>query len=101
MAFLNALADVLRPHSTVPATGPASLAADTTDTAISTGAREGGPPLAAGTPGTSSPMTEAEREPSKREKTLMPHLSKVSHGVNHFQNQMMTMLYLTLWPSWG
>jgi predicted MFS family arabinose efflux permease len=38
-------------------------------------------------------MTEAEREPSKQEKILMLHLSNVSHGVNHFQNQMMTMLY--------
>jgi MFS transporter, FSR family, fosmidomycin resistance protein len=93
MAFLNALADVLRPRSTVPATGAASLAVDTTDAAISTGAREGGPPSAAGTPGTSPSMTEAEREPSKQEKTLMLHLSNVSHGVNHFQNQMMTMLY--------
>jgi predicted MFS family arabinose efflux permease len=39
-------------------------------------------------------MTEEEREPSKQEKHLMLHLSNVSHGVNHFQNQMMTML----WP---
>jgi MFS transporter, FSR family, fosmidomycin resistance protein len=93
MAFLNALADVLRPRSAVPATGPAGLAVDTTDAAMSTEARAGVPPPAAGTPGTSPLMTEAEREPSKQEKILMLHLSNVSHGVNHFQNQMMTMLY--------
>ena len=35
----------------------------------------------------------AEVEPSAREKRAMLHLSNVSHAVNHFQNQMMTMLY--------
>jgi predicted MFS family arabinose efflux permease len=39
-------------------------------------------------------MAEEEQEPSKQEKNLMLHLSNVSHAVNHFQNQMMTML----WP---
>jgi predicted MFS family arabinose efflux permease len=38
-------------------------------------------------------MPEAEREPSKQAKKLMLHLSNASHGINHFQNQMMTMLY--------
>ena len=37
--------------------------------------------------------TQTEREPSAREKQAMLHLSNVSHAVNHFQNQMMTMLY--------
>src|SRR5437879_5248228 len=32
-------------------------------------------------------------EPSTGEKQAMLHLSNVSHAVNHFQNQMMTMLY--------
>ena len=40
-------------------------------------------------------MMEEEQEPSNQEKKLMLHLSNVSHGVNHFQNQMMTML----WPA--
>lgn len=31
--------------------------------------------------------------PTKREKSTMLHLSNVSHGINHFQNQMLTMLY--------
>ena len=34
-----------------------------------------------------------ENVPTKREKSVMLHLSNVSHGVNHFQNQMLTMLY--------
>ena len=35
----------------------------------------------------------ASPEPSARERQAMLHLSNVSHAVNHFQNQMMTMLY--------
>jgi len=35
----------------------------------------------------------ASGEPSTRERQAMLHLSNVSHAVNHFQNQMMTMLY--------
>jgi predicted MFS family arabinose efflux permease len=44
--------------------------------------------------GNSPPMAEEEQEPSKQAKNVMLHLSNVSHAVNHFQNQMMTML----WP---
>ena len=39
-----------------------------------------------------APASE-EREPSEHEKRLMLHLSNVSHAINHFQNQMMAMLY--------
>jgi MFS family permease len=39
-------------------------------------------------------MAEEEQEPSKQAQNVMLHLSNVSHAVNHFQNQMMTML----WP---
>jgi MFS family permease len=60
-----------------------------------TGAVAGGPPPAAGTLDTSPQVTAEEYEPSTKEKQLMLHLSNVSHGVNHFQNQMMAML----WPS--
>src|SRR6266446_9066020 len=95
MAFLNALADVLRPRPTMPATGPASSAADTTYASTATGAVAGGPPPAAEALETSPQMMGEEPEPSTQEKQLMLHLSNVSHGVNHFQNQMMTML----WPS--
>jgi MFS transporter, FSR family, fosmidomycin resistance protein len=101
MAFLNALADALRPRPTVPATGAASSAADTTDASMSTGAGDGGPPPAAGAPGTSPPMTEEDWEPSTQEKHLMLHLSNVSHAINHFQNQMMTMLYPSMMAELG
>ncbi len=96
MAFLNALADVFRPRPTMQATGTASSVADTTyATMATTGAVAGGPPPAAGALETGPQMTTEEYEPSTQEKQLMLHLSNVSHGVNHFQNQMMTML----WPS--
>src|SRR5256712_6203795 len=35
----------------------------------------------------------ASPEPSARERQAMLHLSNVSHGVHHFQNQMVTMLF--------
>ena len=35
----------------------------------------------------------ASSAPGSRERQAMLHLSNVSHAVNHFQNQMMTMLY--------
>src|SRR5690349_19601271 len=96
MAFLNALADVFRPRPTMQATDTASSVADTTYASMaSTGALAGAPPLAAGALESNAQMTAEEYEPSTHEKQLMLHLSNVSHGVNHFQNQMMTML----WPS--
>jgi MFS family permease len=94
MTLLNALAYVLRPRPTVQATGTASSATDTTYATTSTGALAGVPPPAASALETSTPMTAEEQEPSTQEKQLMLHLSNVSHGVNHFQNQMMAML----WP---
>src|SRR5262245_16920788 len=96
MAFLNALAGVFRQRPMIQATGTTISAADTTYAAMATtGAVAGGPPPAAGALDASPPMTAEEYEPSTQEKQLMLHLSNVSHGVNHFQNQMMAML----WPS--
>jgi MFS family permease len=62
---------------------------------MSTGAMAGSPSLAAETLASSPQTTATEPEPSTQEKQLMLHLSNISHGVNHFQNQMMAML----WPS--
>ena len=101
MAFLNALADVLRPRPTMQATGTASSAADTTYVSRSTGAVAGGPPPAADTLETGPQMMGEGPEPSTQEKQLMLHLSNVSHGVNHFQNQMMTMLYPSIMAELG
>src|SRR5262245_16038345 len=95
MSFLNALAGVLRPRSTVQATGAANSAAETTYASTSTGALAGSPPPVAGVLEASTQMTAEGQEPSRQEKQLMLHLSNVSHGVKHFQNQMMAML----WPS--
>jgi len=96
MAFLNTLADVFRPRPAMQTTGTASSAADTTYASMATtGTVAGGPPPATGALETGPQMTGEEYEPSTQEKRLMLHLSNVSHGVNHFQNQMMTML----WPS--
>ena len=95
MAFLNTLADVLRWRSTLPTTGAASLTVEATAATLSSGTLESGPSPVTGAPATDLPIEDEAREPSPQEKRLMLHLSNVSHGVNHFQNQMMTML----WPS--
>src|SRR5882724_5190779 len=43
----------------------------------------------------------ASPEPSTRERQAMLHLSNLSHAVNHFQNQMMTMLYPYIMAEFG
>jgi predicted MFS family arabinose efflux permease len=93
MSLLHALTEVLRPRHTVPAMGAADAPVDTISAAMSTEALEGGSLSVAGTPETGTPVTEEVGEPSVQEKQLMLHLSNVSHAVNHFQNQMLTMLY--------
>jgi MFS transporter, FSR family, fosmidomycin resistance protein len=93
MSLLNALTDVLRPRPMVQPTGAAGAPVDTTSASVSTGALEGDSLSVAGTPETGAPRTEEAGEPSAQEKQLMLHLSNVSHAVNHFQNQMLTMLY--------
>ncbi len=51
------------------------------------------PAADAAVPEAGTATDEQEREPTEREKQLMLHLSNVSHACNHFQNQMLTMLY--------
>ena len=43
----------------------------------------------------------AAPEPSGQEKQVMLHLSNVSHAVNHFQDQMMSMLYPSIMAELG
>ena len=93
MSLLTALTDMLRPRPTVQATGAEGVTVDTSSAALSTGALAGGSLSVAGTPETGAAMTQEALEPSAQEKQLMLHLSNVSHAVNHFQNQMLTMLY--------
>jgi predicted MFS family arabinose efflux permease len=42
-----------------------------------------------------------DRDPSEREKQVVLQLSNVSHAVNHFQNQMMAMLYPSIMAALG
>src|SRR5262249_33229890 len=101
MAFWNALTGVLRPRPTLHGTGAVSAAADTTYASMSTGALEDSLPSAAGALESGTPTTAVEQEPTTQEKQLMLHLSNVSHGVNHFQNQMMAMLWPSIMESLG
>ena len=101
MAFWNALSDVLRPRPMMHVTDAASSTATTPYAPRSTEALAGGAPPAAEAPATTAPITEEAPEPSQHEKNLMLHLSNVSHGVNHFQNQMMAMLYPSIMAELG
>jgi len=47
------------------------------------------------------PQLDDTREPSAQEKRAMLHLSNASHAVNHFQNQMMAMLYPSIMAELG
>lgn len=101
MAFLHALAQGFRPRSTRHGAVSAPALADTPYTATSTGAPAGGVSATADTLATASQPTAGAQEPGSQEKQLMLHLSNVSHGVNHFQNQMMTMLYPAIMAELG
>jgi predicted MFS family arabinose efflux permease len=93
MSLLNALTDWFRPRSMVQAADAASATIDPPYASTANGALQGASPPVAGTLGSEEAMAEDEREPSAQEKQLMLHLSNASHAVNHFQNQMLTMLY--------
>jgi predicted MFS family arabinose efflux permease len=47
------------------------------------------------------PGQSEDGAPSEREKQVVLQLSNVSHGVNHFQNQMMAMLYPAIMAALG
>jgi predicted MFS family arabinose efflux permease len=101
MAFWNALSDVLRPRPMVHVTDATNSAVTTPYASRSTEALAGSAPPTVEASETSAPTTEEAPEPSKHEKNLMLHLSNVSHGVNHFQNQMMAMLYPSIMAELG
>ena len=90
MAFWNTLTNGLRPHSTRHTTSSVHSAAVPTDASRATEALE-----------SSTSTSAAVLEPSAHEKQAMLHLSNLSHGVNHFQNQMMTMLYPAIMAELG
>lgn len=93
MSLLTLLTDMLRPRPTMHITGAAGATVDTASAALSTGALASDALSVAETRETGATMIETALEPSAREKRLMLHLSNASHAVNHFQNQMLTMLY--------
>ena len=101
MAFWNALSDVLRPRPMMHVTDATNSAVTTPYASKSTEALAGSAPPTVEASETRAPMTEEAPEPSKHEKNLMLHLSNVSHGVNHFQNQMMAMLYPSIMAELG
>ncbi|MGE3540923.1 MAG: nitrate/nitrite transporter [Candidatus Tectimicrobiota bacterium] len=90
MAFWATLTGGLRAHPTRQHTHGAHSAGRTTAAALSAEALE-----------THASTTAAVLEPSAHEKQAMLHLSNLSHGVNHFQNQMMTMLYPAIMAELG
>src|SRR5438552_18813733 len=81
MSFLNSVTDIFRPRTIAELSGPA-----------------GPPPIATGAP---VEPDEEETPPSDRERALVLHLSNASHAVNHFQNQMLTMLYPVIMAGLG
>ena len=100
MALLDAAMNLLRPHRPALADGPALQAPPPEASeprvlaSVSAGAMGG----AIAAPETTLPEAatatgEEQQEPTEREKQMMLHLSNVSHACNHFQNQMLTMLY--------
>jgi hypothetical protein len=97
MAFLNALADVLRPRPTMQTIGTASSAADTTYASMSTtGAVAGGPPPATGALETSPQMTVEEYGPSTQEKQLMLHRNVCGLGLASSPSQL---IWVCFWRS--
>jgi MFS family permease len=112
MALLDAFTGLVRPRRPALADGPAlpdsppdtsraGVMASVTAEAVATAGSVGGmvaTPDAAAPPDAAPPDNleatgEEEREPTERERQMMLHLSNVSHACNHFQNQMLTMLY--------
>src|SRR5437763_1872132 len=102
VSVLDVLTGVLRPRALTDAAAvdgpmPTTLAAATTNVA---------PPHAhaAHLPDVSHVEDEEVvqgQEPTEKEKTLMLWLSNVSHACNHFQNQMLTMLYPAIMADLG
>ncbi len=114
MALLDTLSSLLRPRRPALADGPsfneyasgkenasgtssapvmASVSAGTVGGAVA--APTPATDVASGTalPDAATATDEGQRGPTEREKQMMLHLSNVSHACNHFQNQMLTMLY--------
>ena len=113
MSALDSLKDLMRPSRLIdastdgppktavveaPEEAPSRAPVESGYPAVAEGSATEAPPAQppagpSSTVGEDSGPDEELNEPTNREKSLMLHLSNVSHGVNHFQNQMLTMLY--------
>ncbi len=82
MSFLNSVTDIFRPRTVAELSGPSG-------------------PGGVATAVASEPEPDDEEPVSERERRLMLHLSNASHAVNHFQNQMLTMLYPVIMADLG
>jgi predicted MFS family arabinose efflux permease len=100
LSLLDALSDLIRPRRPLPADGPAIESGPPNVSMISSSTSGSEPPAAAGEV-TAGPEAEDEGGPSPREAQAMLQLSNVSHGLNHFQNQMMAMLYPSIMAELG
>jgi predicted MFS family arabinose efflux permease len=98
MSLLDAVGDLLRPRRPVLADGPAMtqdphLLASVSSVAAGPGTAVAAPPAVSAPEPSDLADDEDAEGPSEREASMMLHLSNVSHACNHFQNQMLTMLY--------
>ena len=99
MSLLDALSNLVRPQRPVPADGPVDPVAPPNLSMIS--ASPGGSEAPAGADAAAESAPVDEEGPSSREAQAMLQLSNVSHGLNHFQNQMMAMLYPAIMAELG
>ena len=103
MSVFETLAGVLRPRpmsQAVATDGPASSTSYAVVTADVVAAPPPPPPPIA-IPESAESEEPQYIEPSDKEKAMMLWLSNVSHACNHFQNQMLTMLYTAIMADLG
>jgi len=101
MSLLDAFGSLFPTRRPALADGPTEVP-DTNVMASMSSTAVAAPPAMAAPAEVEVPEVEEELvEPTKKEQQLMLHLSNVSHGVNHFQNQMMTMLYPSIMAELG
>ncbi len=102
MSLLDALANLVRPQRPLAAGGSTEPTAPPNASMISSSASSGADLPVTGAVDAAEPTTAEEEEgPSPREAQAMLQLSNVSHGLNHFQNQMMAMLYPSIMAELG
>ncbi|MFN0073424.1 MAG: MFS transporter, partial [Chloroflexota bacterium] len=97
--MFDVLASLVRPRRPVPAAGAAESPMPP-DVLAMTSDASSAQPVGAVEEVTADDSADPSG-PTEREAQAMLHLSNVSHGVNHFQNQMMAMLYPSIMAELG